>query len=320
MTTSDGRATVTYLARCALASNDSLVKQDQYGAWYTFPGALGLAPQWKNNACDSNCQEIMSACMMAHVNTTGRHINLYLDSPVVLGLGRLNNYPLQEGAFFGNIFVTPPKPYYCNGFDFDRAPAGGRIGSTQTGSPYTNPFGLCSSVCTTIGYLNEAYTPCAGWNNVITTFRDFDPGLPYTICNLASGMCLAIKSNSTAAGGIIDLWPTNTNPNQKWYFERVNNNTSSGDYRIRSAYSNLYLDIVTSSMVDGGLVDQWPNNGGANQMWNMIQIIAGSYLIENENSRLLLNAAGIAAGQQMIQAGHGSYGDSQMWKLTLTTP
>ena len=48
MTTDGGRKTVAYLVKCALARNDSLVKQDQNGVNYTFPGGLGLCPQWKN--------------------------------------------------------------------------------------------------------------------------------------------------------------------------------------------------------------------------------------------------------------------------------
>src|SRR5215471_5330077 len=43
MTTADGRNTVSYLVRCALPTGKSIVKADQYGTLYTFPGALGLA-------------------------------------------------------------------------------------------------------------------------------------------------------------------------------------------------------------------------------------------------------------------------------------
>ncbi len=44
MTTSAGRKTVSYLVKCALASNDSLVKADQNGTNYTFAGGIGLCP------------------------------------------------------------------------------------------------------------------------------------------------------------------------------------------------------------------------------------------------------------------------------------
>ena len=45
MTTEHGRMVVQYMARCALASGDSLVKQDQYGKLnFTFPGSLRPHP------------------------------------------------------------------------------------------------------------------------------------------------------------------------------------------------------------------------------------------------------------------------------------
>src|SRR6185369_13119868 len=49
MTTDGGRKTVAYLVKCALASNDSLTKQDQNGTSYTFPGGLNLCPAWKTS-------------------------------------------------------------------------------------------------------------------------------------------------------------------------------------------------------------------------------------------------------------------------------
>ena len=44
---------------------------------------------------------------------------------------------------------------------------------------------------------------------------------------------------------------------------------------------------------------------------------SGKYLIENEKSRKLLNARGIAAGAPLVQRGSGGYDDYQIWKLTL---
>ena len=213
ITTTEGRNTISYIVRCALPAGHSITKTYN-GTTYTFAGSLGVGAGWENGACDTNCQQMVSACVMAHVNTTGRHIGIYLDSPVVLGLGRSNKYPMQEGAFFGNIFVSPPQAYYCNGYDWDRGPVAGRIGANTSGSPYKNPFsgaGLCQNNCSVVGYNGEAFANCAGYgNNVVTVFRDFDPGVPYTICNPITNMCIAIKGNSTAAGGVVDIWPSNT--------------------------------------------------------------------------------------------------------------
>ena len=57
MTTDAGRKTVSYMVRCALAAGDTLVKQDQNGANYTFAGGIGLAPQYKTSGCTKDCLE-----------------------------------------------------------------------------------------------------------------------------------------------------------------------------------------------------------------------------------------------------------------------
>ena len=128
MATAAGRKTVSYIVKCALAAGDTLVKGS-----YTFAGKLGLAPEWKHGSCGTSCQQIVSACVMAHVNTTGRRIpDLHPRRRVrwcSAWDAETNKYPMQEGAFFGNIFTSPPQAYFCNGYDWDRGPVAGRIGA-----------------------------------------------------------------------------------------------------------------------------------------------------------------------------------------------
>ena len=102
---------------------------------------------------------------MAHVNTAGVHVPIWLDSndaAIGWGIDRVN-YPMQEGTFFGDILdtgaltnigkptVTAPVAYYCDGAGFPAGANGvvaGRLGANQTGAPYKNPFGngaLCQS-------------------------------------------------------------------------------------------------------------------------------------------------------------------------------
>jgi hypothetical protein len=93
-----------------------------------------------------------------------------------IGWGLSPSYPHQEAAFFGNIFVTPPRMYYCNGRDMYTDPVDGRLGSEQDNPPYTNPWGTsgkCSSRCTDADYPNAAsgYKACYGYNDVITVWR-----------------------------------------------------------------------------------------------------------------------------------------------------
>jgi hypothetical protein len=77
------------------------------------------------------------------------------------------------------------------------------------------------------------------------------------------------------------------------------------------------LDISGGSTAPGAGLIQWPANGGANQEWNMVQVVAGTYLMANVRSNLLLNSAGVATGGQLKQNGSGSYSSTQMWKITL---
>jgi hypothetical protein len=42
------------------------------GVSYSFAGQIGVAPEWENSACGTACQELVTACMLAHVNATGQ--------------------------------------------------------------------------------------------------------------------------------------------------------------------------------------------------------------------------------------------------------
>jgi hypothetical protein len=148
MTTAQGRKTAEYLVRCALPSGDSVTKQDQNGVSYTFDGQIGLAPGWKTGVCDTTCQQAISACMLAHVNTSGVHIPLWLVSPsAAIGWGTNPQYPNREGTFFGNIFSPNSQSrvvdaFYCNGPGFSTDTVPGRLGASQMGAPYRDPYML----------------------------------------------------------------------------------------------------------------------------------------------------------------------------------
>jgi hypothetical protein len=193
MTTATGRAQVAYIVRCALPASASITKTDQYGTSYTFQGLLGLAPQWQSGACDTTCQESVSACLLAHVNTAGIHIPLWIVSQhAAVGWGQDPEFPNQEAAFFGNVFMPgahgtdPNKPpmYYCTGAKYNVSPPEGRVGGTQTNPPYINPFGStyasCSGQtrCSAADYprQTDGFKACNGWNNVVTVWRQKTAG------------------------------------------------------------------------------------------------------------------------------------------------
>ena len=202
MNSDAARTTMAYLVRCALPPGAVIVKEDSDGVPYTFLGEIGLAPSWQWGACDSECQLQITPCMLAHVNTSGVHIPLWIvgDNPI-LGWGLDSaGYPDEEGSFFGNIFVSPPTAFYCNGKDFDVGVVPGRIGAGLGNAPYKDPFGgtgYCRDNCTPadIPNQNAGYKACMGYNHVITVWRNPDPS---TITSTTSS---ASSSMTSSFGG-----------------------------------------------------------------------------------------------------------------------
>jgi hypothetical protein len=177
MTTADGRTTVNYLVRCALAPGHSITKTDQTGKAYTFTGQIGVAPEWETGTCGGTCERWVSACMLALVNTTGDHYPLWLvaQNPAI-GWSLDPAFPFQEGSFFGDIFTPEPYAYFCGGRDLGISPIPGRIGSAQTSPPYVDAFGAggkCLPVCTPadLPHAAEGVKACSGWNEVINVWH-----------------------------------------------------------------------------------------------------------------------------------------------------
>ena len=185
-----GRTTLSYLVRCALPAGRTITKTDSNGASYSFAGGIGLTPEWETGTCNGDCQRWNSACLLAHVNTAGIHVPIWIvgQNPG-LGWGQSATYPNQEGTFFGNIFTTNETghvdAYYCQGPGFDKAVVDGRIGSTQVGAPYRDLFasgycnynGCMASDVQTSG-VADGYKVCSmgdgamsTWNQLLTVWR-----------------------------------------------------------------------------------------------------------------------------------------------------
>jgi hypothetical protein len=58
------------------------------------------------------------------------------------------NFPNQEGAVFGNLFVSPPQMYTCTGAASDRAEQVKRFCIDGTGCNLFTKVGTCASACT----------------------------------------------------------------------------------------------------------------------------------------------------------------------------
>jgi len=112
-----------YIVQCALSPSDQVVacgnNQEARSPMY---GVHNLAPAWKNGACDTNCQMLVSACLLAHVNYLHNPVPITLTTASAAG-GGMNPANVtnkkQEGAYYGPLFNFtfdgPQSPFGCSG-------------------------------------------------------------------------------------------------------------------------------------------------------------------------------------------------------------
>jgi hypothetical protein len=130
------------------------------------------------------------------------HVPLWLDSQhPKIGWGVSPSFPSQEGTFFGNIIetgslqpinmtgVTGPKAYFCEGAGITAGIVSGRLGSTQSGSPYVNPYGAnvkCNSGQTAAGPTSAGMSAPDGYQQACANGYCWQNGEPITVWRNAS--------------------------------------------------------------------------------------------------------------------------------------
>lgn len=107
--------TVRYLVECALPAGHTVTKQVGNQV-LELDGALGLAPEWEDDACDEDCQEWVTACLLARTNVGGHTVQVWMraDHPAI-GEGTHLLHPSWEASFFGNLFASPDSQHFCRG-------------------------------------------------------------------------------------------------------------------------------------------------------------------------------------------------------------
>jgi hypothetical protein len=328
MTTTLGRITVSYLVRCALPLGHTITKKDQNGTSYTFAGLIGVAPNWENNACDTACQESVSACMMAHLNVAGIHVPIWLDSPVsAIGFGSSSSYPNEEGTFFGNIFTTSNgrvPAYYCEGSGFARGIVPGRLGATTSAAGiFSNPFGsgaLCSAHCSR-GSGSGGYSSCNGYTRPITVWRAasyrpvFDPVYAYRLINSQSGLAMDVAAASTADGmNLIEYVPNTTKPNQQ--FRIVS--TATSVWKLVAVHSGKAVTGTGSN--DHSPVRQNSYSGSLSQQWAIDDHNGHFKLINKSSSDALETPSGNKNSGTGLDTSTYTGTSNQDWDLFATVP
>jgi hypothetical protein len=104
-----------YVARCVLDEGATLsydhVGPDGSLTQYAWTGALGIAPKWTTGPIGEVEQQLVTACLAAHVNGLGQHVTVSLRGFLENGQkikvveGEESGWRFAEACFFGNLFV-----------------------------------------------------------------------------------------------------------------------------------------------------------------------------------------------------------------------
>jgi hypothetical protein len=114
------REQLKYLVQCALPADVALYA-DQDGTRFTFPGGLGLAPRWVDEAMTPSEERWVSACLLARVNYFGTSVLVSMRATppptpaLAVSVDESRRFSIFEGGFFGNLFTPEPVAYTCRG-------------------------------------------------------------------------------------------------------------------------------------------------------------------------------------------------------------
>jgi hypothetical protein len=107
LATPEGREVLGFIVSCAVPADETLVA-DFMGTTYEFPGEIGLAPTWLHHPLDRVGMGWVSACLFARVNANDVSIPVSLRGPnqnLTADASERAGWPLEEGAFYGNLFT-----------------------------------------------------------------------------------------------------------------------------------------------------------------------------------------------------------------------
>ncbi|WP_224366261.1 hypothetical protein [Hyalangium versicolor] len=170
---------MTYVVRCAVpAGQTRSYTHSQTGKTYTWAGGLGLALDWANgHPANYNEQQVVTACLLAHVNRYGVHVTISVlgwnawGNAIPFTTSELASYSVREACFFGNLF-TPnslffgvDRPVQDQGEYLTRAC--GALDSGADSSTQCAPLrfvGRCSQFC--LPSINPAFYSSCVYNGV----------------------------------------------------------------------------------------------------------------------------------------------------------
>ncbi|HEY0189833.1 MAG TPA: hypothetical protein VGC42_01845, partial [Kofleriaceae bacterium] len=190
-TSADARDVLAYAISCALDPSQSFTYAVD-GVDETTTGAMAVAPAWTSRALTAGEAAWVSACVLSRLNLTGATVSISArgDSPgYATTAAELAGYQIEEGAFWGNVFVDEGAVAgsACDGVDQAADDSYGDLPLRQCAQPATGSAtqtpcglryaGLCRDACATA---TSPYAGCAVSGDaadafVVTSFLSGEP-------------------------------------------------------------------------------------------------------------------------------------------------
>lgn len=89
----------------------------------------------------------------------------------------------------------------------------------------------------------------------------------FTLANASSGKLLGVSDVAVKGAGAVQQ-NANGSAGQQWKPAAE----GAGSYKLLNRASAMALDVAGWSTADRGRIQQWPDNGGANQQWNLVKV------------------------------------------------
>jgi len=168
-----------YVVNCAVPAGQTRTwTSPKTRLTYAWGGALGLLPGWAaGNPMTTAEEQVLTACLAAHVNKFGVHIPIAVEGrgatgvQIPIGKTELADYSVKEAAFFGNlvrdegIFVCLDHGIWGARYSSGRACGfDSRYPEASLECPPVVNVGSCGSICT-LDRSRTFYESCT-WNGM----------------------------------------------------------------------------------------------------------------------------------------------------------
>jgi hypothetical protein len=142
------RTLLRYVAGCALPAGEGIDLEID-GQTYEFRGEIGLAKSWgkEHGSCNEACRRWVSACVLARVNYLGEHVPISIRGErgeLASSTQERDTFTRREGAYYGDIFASPPLYHACVAPD---APLLPRVCGPSLEGCVMDVVGWCDDAC-----------------------------------------------------------------------------------------------------------------------------------------------------------------------------